>query len=63
MDSRYFSNFKILEKLNDTQIKQLHNDLKRTVQSASSINTKRDGSMVMRFSVNKSLVSIFNRYG
>ena len=62
MDSRYFNNFKLIEKLNNIQLNKLSKDIKQIVTSAEDIPLKMDGTMDMRFNISKGLVALFKRY-
>jgi len=64
MDSRYFNNYNLLEKLNTNHLNKLGTDIKNTMSACGKdfIPTKSNGTMDMRFSVNKDLVALFKSY-
>ena len=64
MDPRYFSNYGLIDKLNNKQLNELHSEIRNTMTSCGKdyIPTKSNGTMDMRFSVNKDLVSLFKGY-
>jgi hypothetical protein len=64
MDSRYFNNFNLLESLNTNNLTRLGTDIKNTMSACGKdyIPTKSNGTMDMRFSVNKDLVALFKSY-
>lgn len=64
MDPRYFNNFNLLKNLNANHLLKLSNDIKKTMTACgkSYVPTKANGSMDMRFSVNKDLVALFKSY-